>query len=373
LLGENLDWDYLLEAATLHCVMPLMYRHLSRLGEGTVPPAVLGRLANEYQANARRNLTVTGELLRLVRLFKTNDIAVAPLKGPLLAATVYGDISLRQFGDLDVLLHEKDIARAKDLLIANGYRPAFDMTTAQEAATLRHHCEYLLVSDSSRVVVELHWRIIPTWFPFPLNGTQLLGRLTDASLGSVSAPSVTPEDLLLIICAHSTKHMWTKLAWICDVAEVLRASPDLDWVLLMRRARQLGGERMLFLGLRLAHDLLDAPLPEDILSRAADRNIDELVEQSRHLLFRSRPEGPVGASWPGYFERSRYYIRAMERTRDKLRYCIRFLTTPMEEDWDNLALPDALFPLYYVLRPFRVGRWFPRWVWQHLRGITPAV
>jgi hypothetical protein len=373
LLQGELDWDYVLEAASLHCIMPLLYRHLSTLGEGIVPPAVLDRLRTDYQANAHRNLVLSGDLLRLLRLFKANDIPVVPLKGPVLAANVYGDVSLRQFGDLDVLLHERDIARAKELLLAHGYQPAMEMTAAQESATLRHHCEYLMVSDSGRVIVELHWRIIPSWFPFPLNGDHLLSRLTQVSLGGASLPSVTPEDLLLIICVHSTKHLWTKLAWICDVAEVIRASDGLDWDLLMTRARRLGGERMLLLGLSLAHELLGAPLPEKVLRKASSEQVKSLAKQSRHLLFRDRPGGPVGTGWLGYFERSRYYIQAMERKRDKARYCLRFATTPMEEDWDNFKLPDPLFPLYYVLRPFRVGRWFPRWVWQRIRGTTPVI
>ena len=373
LIREELDWDYVLKAASLHGIMPLLHRHLSALGEAAIPPAILARLRNDYQANARRNLTLSVDLIRLLRLLKEHEIPVVPLKGPVLAASVYGDLALRQFGDLDVLLHERDIARAKDLLVSHGYRPALEMTPAQESATLRHHCEYLLVSDNGNVIVELHWRIIPTWFPFPLNGDHLMTRLGETSLGGTTVPTVEPEDLLLIICVHSTKHLWTKLSWICDVAEVVRANENLDWELLMSRARELGGERMLLLGLFLAHDLLGARLPEEIRRRAESEQVRTLAAQSRQLLFRDRPDGPVGYGWPGYFERSQYYIRAMERLRDKARYCLRFATTPMEEDWDNLKLPDSLFPLYYILRPMRVGRWFPRWVWQRLRGTTPAV
>jgi hypothetical protein len=198
LLQEDLDWEYVLKAASLHCIMPLLYRHLSVLGTGIVPPAVLERLKNDYQANAQRNLILSGDLHRLLRLLKANDIPVVPLKGPVLAATVYGDVSLRQFGDLDVLLRKRDIARAKELLISHGYRPAMEMTAAQESATLRHHCEYLLVSDNGRVIVELHWRIIPSWFPFPLNGDHLLSRLTKRLW--VSLLRCHAEDLMLIIC-----------------------------------------------------------------------------------------------------------------------------------------------------------------------------
>jgi len=57
------------------------------------------------------------------------------------------------------------------------------------------------------------------------------------------------------------------LKWVCDVAELLRIHPAMDWEWVMKQARTSGVVRMLFLGLSLAHHLLGAVLPKDMEHR----------------------------------------------------------------------------------------------------------
>src|SRR5207253_975904 len=74
-------------------------------------------------------------------------------------------------------------------------------------------------------------------------------------------PAFAPARLLLILCVHGANHCWLRLNWLCDVAELLRRNPALDWPALAAEAERWGCRRILTLGLLLAHDLLDAPLP----------------------------------------------------------------------------------------------------------------
>ena len=73
-----------------------------------------------------------------------------------------------------------------------------------------------------------------------------------------------PEDLLLALCIHGSKHLWERLAWICDIAGLIESQQDLNWRQLIARARATGSERMLFMGLRLAVDLIGAQLPTEV-------------------------------------------------------------------------------------------------------------
>ena len=68
--------------------------------------------------------------------------------------------------------------------------------------------------------------------------------------------ALAPEDSLLILCVHANKHQWSRLGWICDIAEMLRSHPDLNWPVVMEQARMLRSERMLLLGLLLARESL---------------------------------------------------------------------------------------------------------------------
>src|SRR3989441_7310819 len=159
------------------------------------------------------------------------------------------------------------------------------------------------------------------------------------------------EDLMLVLCAHGTKHRWERLEWICDVAELLRSTPGLDLDGGLERARDLGVHRMVLLALRLARDLLDAPLPDTVARRAqADGGVARLAAQVQSALFRHTPGPPRDRA-----ELSPFHLRAQERWRDRLRYCARVALTPTPGDWAWLRLPDALYPLYYVVRPIRLA------------------
>ena len=73
------------------------------------------------------------------------------------------------------------------------------------------------------------------------------------------------EATLLFLCVHGSKDMWWKrIGWICDISELITSNPDIDWSYCLELATQTGARRMFLLGLALAHELLQAPLPEQV-------------------------------------------------------------------------------------------------------------
>jgi Uncharacterised nucleotidyltransferase len=87
-----------------------------------IPKSGQAELQSNFLANVQNSFFLTAELLKLLALFETHSISAVPFKGPILAASVYGNLSLRQFGDLDIFVHKEDIARAARLLVSQGYR-----------------------------------------------------------------------------------------------------------------------------------------------------------------------------------------------------------------------------------------------------------
>jgi hypothetical protein len=143
-----------------------------------------------------------------------------PYKGPVLATSVYGNLALRQFVDLDLMIHRHDVLEAKEVLASLGYRPQYQLTRAQEAALLASQCEYAFTHEDGESTVELRWEITEH-FSFPLDTERLWERLEQVPLGGDNVPTLSPEDTLLILCAHGAKHLWERLGWICDVAELV--------------------------------------------------------------------------------------------------------------------------------------------------------
>ncbi len=302
LAWEGVDWEYLIRIAHVHGMAPLLYWHLDSACPEAVPESTLDRLRSHFRTNSVRNLFLTGELLRILKAFGGHGIAAVPYKGPALAASVYGNLALRQFIDLDIMVHRHDVPKAEELLASLGYRPRYHLTRVQKAAFLRSQCEHLFTREDGKSVVELHWEITERHLSFPLDTERLWERLEQVPLGGEIVSTFSPEDTLLILCTHGSKHLWERLGWICDVAELIRARrEDMGWERVMAQAGELGGERMLLLGLFLANDLLGAALPDGVLGRIhADPAVKALAGRITEQLFREE-DGPPGLLEESYF------------------------------------------------------------------------
>jgi hypothetical protein len=171
-----------------------------------------------------------------------------------------------------------------------------------------------LEREDSQVSVDLHWNITswPIFFsPYP---AFLWERLETVSLADMPVRTLAPEDVLPLLCVHGAKHHWERLGWICDVAELLRRYPGIDWERVMERASRLGGARMLYLGLFLARSLLGAAVPEALLRQMqVDQVVPSLAARVR-LRFFAGVDGPLGAA-----ERYDFYLRLGDRVSDKVR------------------------------------------------------
>ena len=131
LLREGMDWEYLLRAANVHGVASLLYWHLDAACSEAVPENVFGRLRDHFRSNGLHNLFLTGELLRLLNGFGAHGILAVPYKGPALAASVYGNLALRRFVDLDIMVRRRDVPKGKEVLASLGYRPEYRLTRAR--------------------------------------------------------------------------------------------------------------------------------------------------------------------------------------------------------------------------------------------------
>ena len=129
--ADDASW----EAAGRHGLQPLLYRHLADGCPEAVPVARLAELRECYQANRGRALLLSGELVALVALFQEHGILAIPFKGPVLGAALYGDVTLREFGDLDLFVRRRDVPLVAALLEDRGYQQLFRVSSRQEAAS----------------------------------------------------------------------------------------------------------------------------------------------------------------------------------------------------------------------------------------------
>ncbi len=346
LSGEGLDWDYLLGLAEAHALTPLLYWRL----KSHRPEAIPAQLAERFGSNTRNSVLLTGALLELLDLFEGEGIRALPYKGPTLAMAAYGNLALRKFLDLDLLIHREDALRARRLLMENGYYSELELRPRREKAYLKAYDEFGLIGPDGRPLVELHWAVTPYYFSVSLDIDQFWRRAGLVNLGRRVTPTLGDEDLLLALCLHATKHCWTRLSMVCDIAWLIAAG-KVGWDELLERARRAGSLRMALLGTGLAAHFFEAPVPEKIARQIADDNAVQalLTKVAAELFDSGAREGAIARA--GVF-----HMRARERWLDKARYFARLAATPGIEDWEFADLPAGLDFLYPLLRVPRLLR-----------------
>jgi hypothetical protein len=347
ILRQNIDWKYLMKTAQRHGLIPLLYKNLSDVSPEMVPEEVMKTFHEQYNANSRRNLFLTGELIKLFHFFESNGISAVPFKGPALAASVYGNLALRQFCDLDILIQKQDLLKVRDLMIFLGYVPEFQFNNIQAKVLIKYQYELHFVHTNRNIFMGLHWNLAPRYLNCPLV-SEYLWKNARPVIGSSGFPVIQPEYLILMLCIHGTKDFWRQLIWVCDVAELIHVHKEMDWDFVLTLASNIGCQRMLFLGLFLAKDLLGASFPDEVLQKVkTDPKVKILAEQVKQTLF----QGNDGVPGIGNFL---FYLMSRERLKDKLLYCQRMITTISPQDWAFVELPQSLSFLYYFLRPIRL-------------------
>ena len=348
LVSRNLDWNYLLQLADRHGLQPLLHWHLTTVCPNTVPQEPQQSLRVAFQRVSALNILLTHELQKLIALFAEHNVTAVPYKGPALALQLFGNVALRQFSDLDLLVHPRDVLRARDLLLRDGYEPLPPLTEGQQALLLRTQCNLPFSREQKRMIVELHWKVSAPSFARPFETEDFWSRLVDGKLETTNIKLPAAEDLLLALCIHGSKHLWERVAWIADIAGLISSKEELNWEELISRARSTGSERMLLLGLQLAERLLEVSLPDEVKSALkADAKVGLLADDVVRDLF---TPGLTPSGISGYFL---FQIKARRRLRDKINY-LRFTFTPNEEDLVRFNLPSSLSFLYYLVRPVRL-------------------
>ena len=343
LIEKGLNWDVLIESASHHGLLPLLYWQLNSNCREAVPGAILTQLQSGFYETCKTNLLLAGELLEILNLLESHGIPAIPFKGPTLAVKAYGNLAFRSFGDLDILLAEEDLPRAKTLLSTTGYQAQYALAPAQEEAYLVSLCQWPIVKGKSRICVELHSRLTPKDFAFPLELADVSRRLHPVQLCGREVLTLSSEDLLLFLCVHGAKHLWLNLGWICDIARLLEAEKNLDWDRILEQASAMGCERMLLLGLFLANDLLGAELPGETLVTVRKTSVVKtLATRIYTWLFSDLGKPPNG------FKAALFHFLVRERLREGFRYSFSIAMAPTLADWTQ---PFAAFTAFVSLLP----------------------
>ena len=353
LLQTPVEWEAVLRLADRHGTSSLLYQNLSRLG-GVVPSAALASLRQHYERNVHKSLLLARELFRILDCLDALGIEVIPYKGVVLSEVYYGDMALRQSGDMDLFVRKHDVARIKSAVRDLGYTLRVPIPEDAEKDYIASGYEWTFDSPAGRNLLELQWALQPRFYAVDYDMDGLFERAVNVTVASRRVKTPSPEDLLLVLSVHAAKHVWGRLIWLCDIAQILKRE-GLHWDWVHSRAREFGIERILRITLLLAKRFLataiPAPLEQAILEdRAARTFADEVADAVARGV--SYEEQLVS-----YFL---LMMRLRERRADRLRFLARLTFTPGPGEWEAIRLPKTLFPLYRLVRLARLATVFAR-------------
>lgn len=346
-LSQPLDWAAVERTADYHSMMPPVAYALKQYGGNFVPQEVRERLQQRLLLTARSNLAWLQEWRRVMQAFEDAGISVISLKGPALALLAYGNITLREFVDLDLLTRPDDLARARDVLLCAGYQLRFPLASNTDAAWHRSRNRQLdFVNEGRGTLIDLHWGALHEMFSFQLPVDQLFKSAQVEHHEGTSFLSLSPEYLLLFLCAHGTKHCWPNLRGLCDMACYVQTAKKLDWDLCICQAEAANCDLVLKHSLLLARQVLGLELPSLIRNYCEGANAQALADTASSLLLRDNSD-------LGYREALRYHLAFAKSWRDRTRLVFERVFAPAEPDWQEVRLPQSLHFLYYTVRPVR--------------------
>ncbi|WP_345987957.1 nucleotidyltransferase family protein [Sulfurimonas sp. HSL1-2] len=347
------DRHDLLAVASAHGLLPLVYKSLKNLVEqkrfstklATATAhlqTLIADLQSAYMQIAQRNMLMSAELLQITKRLEENGIKAVTFKGPALAQLLYGDITLRQFGDLDLLIHRKDIDLLKHHLGLEGYKDTLLIPTGQEQQWYRNAKDMVLYHPQKHLPLELHWQLLDTDYPIRINLHSIWSEAQPLQINGHAIRTFSNEALLIYLCVHGSKHLWERVGWIKDIDVLIRTQP-IDWHGVS--AQMAGGNfrRLLLLGLHLSSRHFDTPLPSAFEPCPKDRHW--LVPLTRF----------VESNWvrrAGMFSNTRAMLQLFPTLPMKLRYLNKVLFKPSKNEYRTLNLPRELHWAYFFLRPY---------------------
>ena len=363
------DWETFAETCVTHQLVPLVYCRLQQITAPTVPSELVEYLRVRFHESCSYNYRLASRLVSLTSMLEGEGVSVLSFKGPSLAMTLYGGLSLRQCLDLDLMIRAEQVVKAAQLMKSCGYEPTPTPARPQLSPYLcrpedsRHidrgkEIQYL--SPDGAFYVDLHWQFADRfWRPFTPDVEKLWERAVRQDLPQGSVFTLCREDLFLALCAHGTRHRWWCLKWLLDVAEILRKADALDWSRIeeMTRVRP-GNAAAASRAVSLAHDLLEVPVPAEAarILPATNRTQAPASAIRQELLSRGFSSGDEHTTLLALEGRSaaRMKYRAARIARYPESLFRQIIAEIGPKDRGLIRLPRKLEFLYHFIRPVRL-------------------
>jgi hypothetical protein len=340
---DNTAVDDTIATISRHGLIPLVYHTLRDLSSDIdIPSTLLSKLQARYKLIAQKNMLMSAELIKIVKLLAKHDIKTIPFKGPSLAQLAYGDITLRVFGDLDILVEPNQIYDAGVILTKHNYICDVDISFLHNTKLLDISSDLGFRHQTNHTYVELHWKLFRKKLSIDFIDLNIFTNYTTLDINKHQLQTLEINTLLIYLCIHGSKHMWERVGWIVDIDKLI-TQYDINWDLI----KNVNNKTPVYLGLYMSYKLYDTPIPKEILSHIQHHNkIKSLYKQTIHL-------------WSNHIDNKMkfkfdYHAQLMDSKFEYYKYYFKTLFGITQDDILYKNLSEKYHILYIILRPIRL-------------------
>ena len=341
--NRSINEDELLKLISRHKLIGYIYNTLS----AKVSVESKRRLKNQYEQHSRHTLTFVRQLILVSQKLDEWNLQYIAFKGPVLSQMLYGAPLVKHSVDLDFWVPLEHIEKSHEALSEAGFirvTPRLTLTPKQKKKnyTISHH--YAYVHKDEKVVIELHWNITNPFSLLPLSFKEAYKSSIKVNLNGHKINTLSYEHYLLYLAVHGSVHKWARLTWLKDFSSLLEQANDQQQKEVFRLAGKLQLTKPLNQAFLLADAIFDVDVDESLIKN----------EDFRNSLFYKTPLKSMtrGGSRLNLEKIPLLFYKWHIRDSRTYRFSLLFRLRTHFTDWEMVRLPDNLFFLYYLLRPF---------------------
>ncbi len=340
LVDKGMDWKKFLEDAVAQGVAPLIYKNIGVISE--VPHDVTETFRKSHIRNISDTVRSSYELAEIIGSLKKADIEAIPIKGVTNAEEVFGESSLYPSSDIDIMIRQKDVFKATDIMKDMGYSSKAEL----DGFFFEKYIEVNFFKTGAKHV-ELHFSMHKKRY-FNIPEDFWWEDLRELDFNGNRYKMLSREKTILFASIHLFSHGYSPFKFIVSISEMLRSlQDDIDWNKLIEDAKKLNIYQPLLLSLYLAVTFLDAPLPDDISGLFKKLSFKErwIFKQIQRNVFNRNVR----------FAKVVFLLTVMQyNSFEVICRMIKWIFPPLKEISIryNISVESKKIYLYYILNPF---------------------
>ena len=342
---NNIDWKEFTRLVIKHRLVSHVLKHSKFLAE-KIPIHTYEKLIELRLERSKTSLNFAIHVIRIFQKFEENQIKHCFFKGPLLSLELYKDVGYRNFRDIDVLVEQKNVEKAKTIIEDLGFDciyPAFQLTTKQQKVNYKLSHHYHFIHPVQATQVELHWNITNPKSFYNKKTKDIIANSREIKVSNYSLPYLSKIDNIVYQASHGSIHQWYRLFWLKDFSVLISNTSPEDIKKAYELSKKLNLSKSFIQACLLSNLIYKVEIP-DFQTKIPNRNLIKTPLKS--ICTTDLSQKGIG----GKLKLVLYRIQIKPNLKYHFNLIYRLRTHL--SDWEIVSLNDTFFFLYYLLRPF---------------------